>query len=406
MTSIKIKFRKSKISDKRGTCFIQLINKRKMKTIATGVRLQTNEWDAAKEHVILSKSSPERCKELLLIQEELEGIVERLKEIIARLSASQAYVSADIIVQGYRELGFSKSYFSILEGRIRELEKNIQERTAINYKSALKVFQKFRNDKDIVPDEINGILIKEFEQYLKSRGNSLNTVSFYMRILQAAYNYAVEKKWVTQDLSPFKGVFTGEEKTVKRAVDMEVVMKLKDLNLSRRPVLDLAKDIFMFSLYTRGMTFIDIAHLKKENLKGDILDYKRHKTKQRIQIGLPGCAMEIIRKYALLMDETDFLFPVLYHPGRKKYCAYSSALRSYNDRLKVISQVMGLDKTLTSYVSRHTWATLAKTLGISIYIISDAMGHTSEETTRIYLDSINNNVLDQANNMVVSAILK
>lgn len=404
MTSIKVKFRQSKISKKKGTCFVQLIHKRKMKTIATGIRLEKTEWDALKEHVVTSKASPQRFKELLLIQEYLDEVVLNLKEILIRLLTSQTYVTADMIVQNYRELDCTKSFFTIMEERIEELRKNGQKRTATNYAGALRMFRRFRKGRDISPDEINGKLIKELELYLKKKDNSLNTISYYMRILQAAYNYAVEKCWVKKNAYPFKNVFTGEEKTAKRAVDRNVVLKLEDLNLERLPVLELARDIFMFSLYTRGMAFIDIAYLKKENLKGDILEYKRHKTGQLIQMKLPECAVILIQKYAYIMGDADYLFPLLYHPGRKKLSSYDSALRLYNRRLKKISAIMKLTEPLTSYVSRHTWATLAKYQGIATIVISDAMGHTSEDTTRIYLDRINNTVLDEANNAVVALI--
>lgn len=404
MTSIKVKFRQSKISKKKGTCFVQLIHKRKMKTIATGIRLEKTEWDALKEHVVTSKASPQRFKELLLIQEYLDEVVLNLKEILIRLLTSQTYVTADMIVQNYRELDCTKSFFTIMEERIEELRKNGQKRTATNYAGALRMFRRFRKGRDISPDEINGKLIKELELYLKKKDNSLNTISYYMRILQAAYNYAVEKCWVKKNAYPFKNVFTGEEKTAKRAVDRNVVLKLEDLNLERLPVLELARDIFMFSLYTRGMAFIDIAYLKKENLKGDILEYKRHKTGQLIQMKLPECAVILIQKYAYIMGDADYLFPLLYHPGRKKFSSYDSALRLYNRRLKKISAIMKLTEPLTSYVSRHTWATLAKYQGIATIIICDAMGHTSEDTTRIYLDRINNTVLDEANNAVVALI--
>lgn len=406
MTSIKIKFRQSKVSKKKGTCFIQVIHKRKMKTIATGMKLEKNEWNTFKEQVVIPKNNPNRRKELLLIQQYLDNVVLALKDIIIRLMSSQSYVTADMIVQNYRDLDYTKSFFTIMEGRIENLKKNGQKRTATNYGGALRIFRKFRENRDLFPDEITGRLMKEFELYLKRKGNSLNTVSYYMRILQAAYNYGVEKCWVKRNAFPFKNVFTGEEKTAKRAVELKIVLELEQLDLERHPILDLARDVFMFSLYTRGMAFIDIAYLKKENLKGDTLEYKRHKTGQLIQIKLPECAVVLIKKYTVIMGDTDYLFPLLYHPGRKKHCSYDSALRLHNRRLKEISRIMELPEPLTSYTARHTWATLAKYLGIATFIISDAMGHTSEDTTKIYLDKINNTLLDEANNAVAAIIKK
>lgn len=404
MTSIKIKFRQSKISKKKGTCYVQLIHKRKMKTIATGIKLEKAEWNPLKECVITSKAGTQRLKELLLIQKYLDDVVLNLKDIIINLMTSQTYVTADMIVQNYRKLDCTRSFFTIMGERIEELNRNGQKRTAANYGSALRMFRRFRKDRDISPDEIDGKMMKELELYLKKNDNSLNTISYYMRILQAAYNYAVEKCWVKKNVYPFKKVFTGEEKTAKRAVGRNVVLKLEQLSLIRLPVLELTRDVFMFSLYTRGMAFIDIAHLKKENLNGNMLEYKRHKTGQLIQMNLPDCAIALIKKYAVMMGSTDYLLPLLYHPGRKKYCSYDSALRLYNRRLKKLSEMMNLREPLTSYVSRHTWATLAKYQGVATIIISDAMGHTSEATTRIYLDKINNTVLDEANNAVVNLI--
>lgn len=404
MTSIKIKFRKSSIKGRKGSCFIQLIHKRKMKTIATGMKVEKSEWNAARERIITSKATPQRFRELILIQEYLDNAVSELKEIVINLMTSQPYVTADMIAQNYRELDYTKSFFTIMEGRIEQLRKNEQKRTATNYEGALRMFRQFRKDWDISPNEINGILIKNFELYLKGKDNSLNTISFYMRILQAAYNYAVEKRWVKTNTYPFKDVFKGEEKTAKRAIDQEVVLELKQLDLVQHPMLDFARHIFMFSLYTRGMAFIDIAYLKRGNLTGDLLQYKRHKTGQLIQMRLPECAMELIRKYAPAMNDTDYLFPLLYYPDKKRDCSYDSALRLYNLRLKDISTIMELAEPLTSYVSRHTWATLAKRLGVATIVISDAMGHTSEDTTQIYLDRINNTVLDEANNTVVAVI--
>lgn len=404
MTSIKIKFRESSIKGRKGSCFIQLIHKRKMKTIATGMKVEKSEWNAARERIVTSKATPQRFRELMLIQEYLDNAVSDLKEIVIKLMTSQPYVTADMIAQSYRELDYTKSFFTIMEERIEQLKKNGQKRTATNYEGALRMFRQFRKDRDISPDEINGILIKDFELYLKGKGNSRNTSSYYMRILQAAYNYAVEKCWVKKNTYPFKDVFTGEEKTAKRAVALEVVLGLDRLDLEHKPMLDLAKDIFMFSLYTRGMAFIDIAYLKKENLTGSLLEYKRHKTGQLIQIGLPECAMELIRKYTFTMDDTDYLFPLLYYPEKKRCCSYDSALRLHNCRLKEISTIMKLPEPLTSYTPRHTWANLAKHLGVATIVISDAMGHTSEDTTKIYLDKINNTLLDEANNTVVAVI--
>ena len=404
MTSVKVKFRKSRVKGQKGSCFIQLIHKRVMTTIAIGVKLYENEWDNAKGCILFKKVTSERARELLLMKEQLEKTEGELNSIVRELESSRSDYTLETIIEAYKGHGLSKSFFALMEYRISNLEESGQERTAQNYRGALRMFKKFRQNKDIPAGNISELLVEEFEVYLKMSGNSLNTISYYMRILKAVYNFGVKKKWIKENLYPFQGAFTGTEKTAKRAVDDKTVQKLVELNLNNKPGLDLARDIFLFSVYTRGMCFIDIASLSRENINGNILVYKRHKTNQRIQVALEDCTRSIIQKYADLMDGLGFLFPLLYHPGRNKVTQYATSLHIYNERLEKISQMLGLALPFTSYTSRHTWATLAKENGVKIGVISEAMGHTSEETTRIYLALLNNSALDEANGVVINSV--
>mgnify|MGYP000029502237 CR=1 FL=1 len=404
MASIKIKFRKSKIRNKKGSCFIQLIHKRKMTTMSTGIKLDEKEWDSSRECVSFKKATPEHARELLSMQGQLEKMVTELESLVREKENSNTKFTVEMLVEEYNGMGLSKSFFSLMEHRILLLEEAGQKRTASNYRGALRMFKAFRTGKDVYSEDITALLMEEFEMYLKKRGNGLNSISYYMRILKAAYNYALKKRWIKENKYPFQNVFTGIEKTAKRAVDEGVVQKLGQLDLQSKPMLDLAKDMFFFSLYTRGMSFIDIARLKKENISGNILVYKRHKTNQKIEVTLPDCAMRIIRKYAAVMTESEYLFPLLYSPKRKKTTVYPTALHNHNDRLKKISGLLGLSTCLTSYTSRHTWASLAKKNGVETYVIGEAMGHTSENTTRIYLTFLDNTVLDKANEVVINSI--
>lgn len=406
MTSIKIKFRKSKSRQHQGTCYIQLIHKRKMTTIATGTILDEKEWDAKKSCVSFKGTSPHRAKELLAIQETLEKIANELEELAAGMTENRTEFTVATLVDSYKGQKLSQNFFALMEHRIQLLKEAGQERTATNYRGALRIFREFRKEQHTAADELTGLMMEEFQNYLKRKGNSLNTISHYMRILKAVYNYSLKKRWIKEDRHPFQEVFTGVEKTAKRATEVEVIDKLTGLDLASRPTLDLARDMFLFSLYTRGMSYIDIAHLTKENIKGNILVYKRHKTGQKIQVTLPDCALQIIRKYAGQMAESVLLFPLLYHPVRKKQSNYATALHIYNERLKIISGMLGLENPLTSYTPRHTWANLAKLSGVEMRVISEAMGHTSEDTTRIYLALINNSVLDKANETVINTLTK
>lgn len=404
MASIKIKFRKSKIRNKKGSCFIQLIHKRKMTTMSTNLKLDEKDWDSLRECVSFKRATPEHARELLSVQGQLEKIVVELENVVKEKENSHIDFTVEMLVEEYNNQGLSYSFFSLMEHRIQLLEEADQKRTASNYRGALRMFKKFRNEQDVHTEEITSLLMDTFEVYLKKKGNGMNSSSYYMRILKATYNYGLKKRWIKENKYPFREVFTGIEKTAKRAVDEEVVQKLGQLDLRYKPLLDLAKDMFFFSIYTRGMSFIDIAYLKKENLNGQRLVYKRHKTNQKIEVTLPDCGMQIVQKYLTVMTESDYLFPLLYAPGRRKTIIYSTALHTHNDRLRKISKLLNLSVCLTSYTSRHTWANLAKKNGVETYVISEAMGHTSENTTRIYLASLNNMVLDKANEIVIKSI--
>lgn len=405
MTSIKIKFRESSIKGKKGSCFIQLIHCRKMTTMATGVQIHPGEWDVKKESVRFKHANVSRARELLRYQERLERIVGDLKNLVREMEEEGEEFTVNMLVERYREAKFPRSFFFLIDYRVKQLEENGQERTRLNYRAAGRMFREFRQGKDLHLSEFTPLIAEGFEDYLKKKKNSPNTISFYMRILQAIYNHAFKKRWLKENLHPFRGVFTGQEKTVKRAVDIGTIKRLMKQDFRQESDHELTRELFLFSIYTRGMTFIDMAYLKKENVKDGILVYRRHKTGQRIEVELPECALSLLDKYACVTEESDYLLPILWTSEEHRQVKYYTALRRYNLNLKKISEKMGLKIPLTSYVSRHTWATLAKRCGVKLHVISEAMGHTSEETTRIYLDELERDVLNEAGKSVIDQLI-
>ena len=166
---------------------------------------------------------------------------------------------------------------AVMCNRIIQLRRLGKERTSETYAAALKSFMTFRGYRDVSIERLTTVMMQEYEAWLKAKGISMNTTSFYMRILRAAYNRAVDEGLAKQQF-PFRHVYTGICKTVKRAVSVEDIKRIKRLDLSGRPALDFARDMFMFSFYTRGMSFIDMAYLKKTDLQGGVLCYRRRKT--------------------------------------------------------------------------------------------------------------------------------
>lgn len=275
-------------------------------------------------------------------------------------------------------------------------------RTFETYKSSLSSFKKFRNGKDLTLSKITSDLIIEYEAFLKAKGISKNTSSFYMRTLRAVYNKAVNKG-LTQQKYPFKYVYTGIDKTQKRAITIKAIKHIKNLDLSSEKQLNFARDMFMFSFYTRGMSFVDIAYLRKNDLKNGILTYRRRKTGQLLHIRWEACMQEIVNQYK--NESTIYLLPIIntgnVEAQRKQYIYYAHNINRY---LKKIGERIGLSIPLTMYVARHSWASIARSKNVPLSVISDGLGHDSELTTRIYLSTLDNAEIDKANRMIMSLL--
>ena len=241
----------------------------------------------------------------------------------------------------------------------------------------------------------------EYENYLKTKGLTPNSTSFYMRNLRAIYNQAVERNLTIQKY-PFRHVYTGIEKTIKRAVPLKTIRQIKELNLSPYPLLDYARDLFLFSFYTRGMSFVDMAFLRKKDLHNGILTYRRRKTGQQLFIKWEKPMQAIIDKYDT--QESPYLLPIIKTIGRNEWRQYKTAAHLVNQKLKHLGARLDINIGLTMYVARHAWASIAKSKNISTSIISEAMGHDSENTTRIYLASLDTSMVDKANNLIITAL--
>ena len=303
-----------------------------------------------------------------------------------------------------KRLSFSgkKTLSSFMQVNIASLRQSGKLRTSETYRATLNSFMKFMDGKDVLLSNMDAELMMGYETYLKAQGASMNTVSFYMRILRATYNRAVDKGVIRQRF-PFKHVYTGVEKTVKRAVPLKVIKKIKEMDFSMNPSFDFARDMFLMSFYTRGMSFVDMAYLRKKDLQNGVLSYRRRKTGQQLFIKWEKCMQEIVNKYDT--SQSNYLLPIIKPFGdideRKQYIY---AAHNINRCLKIIGKELGLSVSLTLYVARHAWASIAKSKNVPLSVISEGMGHDSEATTRIYLASLDTVAIDKANSMILKSL--
>ena len=397
MTSIKIKFRPSTVDGKEGGIYFQIIHNRVVRQLNTDYKVFAEEWDAESESVVINVN---RFNFLLGIQERLSWDVVRLEKVVRTLDIERRRFTADDVITMFHKLTKESSLFTFMQGVIAQLKQLGKIRTSETYIATFKSFMVFRENQDVPLDGISSDLMLLYEAHLKARDVSMNTISFYMRNLRAVYNRAVEKGLTPQN-KPFRHVYTGVDKTIKRAIPIKEIKALKELDLSLKPSLNFARDMFMFSFYTRGMSFIDMAYLKKSDLQNGILTYRRRKTGQQLSINWEKCMEDIVSKYA--QNQTDYLLPIIKETVNERR-QYDNALHLVNYHLKDLSSLLKLQRPLTMYVARHSWASAAKAKNIPLSVISEGMGHDSEATTQIYLASLETSVVDKANKMILGLL--
>lgn len=400
MASIKVKFRPSTVTDREGTIYYQVIHERKVRQLLTNYHVFPSEWDE-KRSMVTTLQKSERKSFILSIRERIRWDVERLVKIDRKLDSNGLAYTADDVIDEFNRYSHEYSLFNFMEGIIAKLKQNGKVRTAETYKATLNSFKKFRQDEDIMLDCLNSEVMEAYEAWHHNRGVTPNTISFYTRILRAVYNRAVEDD-IIENRSPFRHVYTGVDKTVKRALPLDLIKKIKGMDLSLNAALDFARDMFMMSFYLRGMSFIDMAYLKKSDLKDGYVTYRRRKTGQQLTIEWTSDMQLVLDKYP--ENESEYLLPIIKTTGINERCSYRNVGYNINRSLKQITKMLSLNFRLTMYVARHSWASAAKAKGVPLSVISEGMGHDSETTTQIYLASLDTSVVDRANAMILKSL--
>ena len=265
MVSIKLKFRPSTIEGKAGSLYYQIICNRVIRQIPIPYRIFSEEWNRDNDELIINLSSI-RANYLESIRRIVQCDVERIKRIVSNLSSNENSLSIDIIVAKFQEQVSGHSFFGYMEQMISQYLRQGQNRTSETYATTLSSFRKFRGEVDLSIEDVNSELMEAYESHLKQNNLAPNTISFYMKHLRAVYNRAVDDELVI-DKRPFKRVSTTIERTAKRAITLRIIKELKNMDLSYNPSKQFARDMFLFSFYTRGMSFIDIAFLQKKDPK-------------------------------------------------------------------------------------------------------------------------------------------
>lgn len=403
MATIKIKFRPSAVSDKEGTLYFQVIHNRVSRTALTDYHIQPCEWDPARSAIIISGSSERRAR-LQIIAHGLQWYVRRLTDIISQKETSRTDYSADDIIAAYRRLPRCQTWFGFIRGMADMKQSTGRDGTAKTYRDALSSFARFRNGNDLAIDALSSEDIVMYEDWLKSNGLKRNSSSCYLRTLRTLYLKAADMR-LTADRNIFRHVFTGFAATSKRAIPLKSVRTILRLSLPEGSSLAFARDVFMLSIYLQGMSFVDMAYLRKSDIRDGLLQYSRKKTRQSLTVGWEPSMQAIVDRYSHTCAGSPYLLPIITRPDGTERRQYEKAEHNVNRNLKKIGRMAGLQIPLTTYVARHTWATAMRDMGCDLSIVSSGLGHENLKTTQIYLSSIDTSAVTKANRKMIGEII-
>lgn len=411
-TSIKPLLNHRADSEGRRTLIIQVIHNRRRSILTTPYRLRSEEFDAKKGRAVTVDRTRARRA---YVREANDCIGERIAHLLAiadRFREEGKPYTASDITGTYKSDGDNHHLTSFADRLIAELESAGRFGTARSYRSLMSAWGKFAGARHYRFPQLDSHTVLAFADHLERQGNRRNTVCFYLRTLHALYNRARRYGYAPTQRDPFREVSFKPARTPKLAVNRNLLRTLAGSDFGDKE-LNEARDMFLFSFYARGMSFVDICHLKKEMVWNDALHYERQKTHQVFSVALTPQLREIMARYddpaspwVLPCMKRGMLYSVFKDENvngevssDKLYHFYCMALQYYLMLLRKISKRLDCRK-LTFNVARHTWATEARSMGVPMPHISEGLGHASEKTTRFYLAQLDNSAVDRINEKV------
>jgi len=402
MSTVKLKFRPSLVPEAEGTLYYQVTYNRKVKWMTSGCHIYPDEWDGKEAEVVIPAGS-RRKAELKLVQNKVNWGLSQWRNILNEADNANKEFSMDELLDFFRNAGIYKTVFMFLREQVMRKEWMRRQGTSIAYGNAYRRFREFRRGLDLAFDDLTPDMMERYEAWLVNRRLMRNTISFYLRTLNTLLCKAIDDGLLA-DKNLFCNVRLSYAKTQKRAISASELQAICRLQLPEGSMLSFARDIFMFSFYMRGMSFVDIAFLRKSDLKKGLLGYCRRKTNQYLTVAWEEEQREIVGRYEHLTLDTPYMLPVIRRIDGTEYRQYCRMRENVDRNLKKIGEMIGLKIPLTTYVARHTWASIARDMDISVSVISEGMGHNSLRTTQVYLNSIDMSRVNEANRKIISMI--
>jgi len=397
MISFKAVLRKKKLSTGKYPIYLRISKDRNSIFFRTPYTAETREWNA-KKGLFNQNSTNYLNKNRLLLKliDQATGIVTELHQRKGSYSLSEVErefrISANPVHQ---------NIFKFWEELIAEMEKAGRTGNARIYRDTSKSVKKYVNRKVLLFEDITPAFLEKYEAYLRSRKGTDGGISVQMRTVRAVFNAAIKRELIKPNVYPFKVYKVSKLKGrgLKKALSFEEVKRLITLDLANHQRLINSRNYFVFSFYTRGMNFADMMKLQWKDVSEDRIYYIRSKTKTNFHIKILPPVQKILEYYRNKKSSTSYVFPILLKDkltpaqieNRKK-----KTLKQYNKDLKEIAGLCGINKSVSSYVARHSYANSLKQKGISTDIISESMGHQNLAITQAYLKELDNSLVDEA----------
>lgn len=397
--SISVVCYKSKtLSNGENPLMVQISKNGKRKYQSLGVSINQKFWD-------FSKNKPKtNCPNGALIQKIILDKVTELQKQIIEFNASQKDFTLTNLFNGNKSKIVEKTVGEFYKELILQFKQTNKTGNRLIYKGSLNSIKTFSKGKtNFLFSDIDVDWLNRYEKWLRSKGNKETTISLLFRTLRSAYNKAFEARCTNKINYPFNDFKVGkfDVSTSKRAISKDDILLIKQTDLSNeKESVQFARDIFIFSYLCGGINFTDIANLKPVSISDNRLQYIRQKTGKKISIQISPDAKQIIENYKLITEKTGYLFPILnekiHITALQKQNRIHKILGKIDKGLKQIAEICRIKTKLTTYVARHSFATVLKKSGVNVSLISEALGHSDLATTQIYLDSFENEQIDSA----------
>lgn len=370
-------------------------------SIPLNIALKAEHWDTKKRLVRKSYGGAESVTRLNMQldkrRRDAMAIILKLQEEGRLQTLSLTEIKERILQSGQ-----SQSFYKFSEQLIADLTQAKRIGTARSYRDVLNVVRGFMKGKELTFQKITYDWLNRFEASHIGKGNSYNGLAVYMRTIRAIYNKAIKTGIVEKEFYPFNDYKLKTVPTEKRALDWDLLKRVIEAEIEPDHPCFHARNYFVASYLMYGMNYVDMAFLRRENIKDGRIQYRRRKTSKLYDIKITTNLNKILSYYLNETEGAEYVFPIIKRDSAlMQYRDIEWSRKRYNKKLKALAELCGIEQKLTSYVSRHSFATQAMLQEVPITAISSMLGHSSLKTTQVYLKSLPSNILDEYNDRIV-----